>query len=150
MARADFCGDCSKARRQIFDAAVAEVMIETVAQPLPADQTAVAGKIKIEIAEDTPRGQLAREGFDLWQMASCKAPADDGADRRAGDNVWLDTSRMLSFQDADVSPTAGSAASQSQTDFHSSHGVKPLETCNHSAHPSDNVVSGVRNKLIPP
>ena len=139
MARADFCGDSGKARRQIFNAAVAEVLIEAVAQPLAADQSAVAGNFKVEVSKNAPWRQFAREGFDLLEVASCKTPADDCANGRACNNVWSDAGCMQCFQDADVGPPTGGAAPQSQTDFHCSHGIKPLETRNHSARPSDNV-----------
>ena len=87
---------------------------------LPVDERR-AGEIEIEIAEDAAAGQLAGELFQLIEMSGRMAGADDGADRRSGDDVRLDPGFGQRLEDADMGPAARRAAAQRQPDLRLGH-----------------------------
>ena len=90
---------------------MAEVLLELVAQPLAVDE-AGACKIEIEVAEDAPAREAARELLQRFEMAARVAGADDGADRRAHDDVRLDAGFDQRLDDTDMGPAARRAAPQ--------------------------------------
>ena len=120
MAAAELCCDGGEVRIELLDVQIAELALEAVAQLLSIDQRG-AGEIEIEVAEDAAAGQLAGELFQLVEMTGGMAGADDGADRRSGDDVRLDPGLGESFEDADVGPAARRASPQRKPDLSLGH-----------------------------
>ena len=79
MPGTDLRRDRREPRLQIFDIAIAEVLLEPVAEALTTDQPR-SGEIEIEITEDALRRQFASPHFEIVEMTGRIAAADDRAD----------------------------------------------------------------------
>ncbi len=120
MPGADLGGDGREPPVEILDSAVAEMLLEALAETLSGDETG-AGQIEVEIAEYAPARQLASEVLDFIEMSGDIAAADDRADGRTGDDVGLYAGSEQSPQDADVRPAASGTAPQCQADLARTH-----------------------------
>ena len=102
---------------------------QDVVEALAVDQ-ARAGEIEVEEAQHLAAGQVARELLQGIELAGHVAAADDGADRRAGDDVGIDAGLVEGAQDADVRPSAGGTAAKRQTDLAVAHHAPPSRITN--------------------
>ena len=116
MPRADLRRNRSETARKVFDGGVAELLAQALAKAMAGDQ-ARAGKIEIEKAEHAPTCQIAGEGFELVELTCDFTSANNGANRRASDNVRLDTRFVKCPENADMRPAAGRAASERKADL---------------------------------
>ncbi len=120
VAGAQFCRHRNELAFQILDLHVFEVAIELVAQTGACEQAA-AGQIEVEEAEYFAARQRAGEVFEFVEFTRCVASADDGADRGADDDIWLDAGLDQGFHDPDVGPSPGNATAKCDCDLAFAH-----------------------------
>jgi hypothetical protein len=115
VAGADLGGDRRKPHRQILDQGRADRVVQLARQPPAADQ-AGAAEPHVEVADDPPHRQRARPGFQRVKVIGGVAAADQGAHRRADDDVGDYALRHQHPQHADMGEPARRAAAEHQPD----------------------------------
>ena len=93
MSAADLGRDSGELDRQILDPKVAERGLEPRPKPLAADEAA-AGEREVQEAKHPAAGQGTGEGLEHIEPAGRVAAADQGADRRADNDVELQAQRV--------------------------------------------------------
>jgi hypothetical protein len=114
MPCADFRRDSGERNGQILDFETVQFLLQRRLETFAGDQT-TAGKGQIHQRENTPTRQRAGEGFNLVETVRRIAAADNGPDRRAGDNVRMHAMRGEFAQDAYMRPATRGAGAQRQT-----------------------------------
>ena len=116
MAAIEFRSDSHEGFRQLFDRQSLEMFLHALGEPHAAQQAAATDR-QVEKRGDATHGQGPGEGFQLIELSSEIATADQRADRSAGNHTDFDALFVEGSQDADMGPSPRGAATKRQGDF---------------------------------
>src|SRR5262245_58773904 len=120
VAGADLGGDGHEALLHGLDGDTFELVVEDVAKASTIDETGPR-KIEIEETKHLAACQFTGKLLQRAELARHVAPANDGADRGAGDDVGVDARGVEGPQHPDMRPSTGRAAPQCQSDLALTH-----------------------------
>ena len=118
MSAANLGGHCRELDRQILDAKLAKPRLEPRPKPLAADQAA-ASEGEVQEAQHPATGQRTGEGLEHIEPAGRVAASNQGADRRADNDIEFQAQRVEFPERANVGPAPRGAGSEDKADFRS-------------------------------